>query len=97
MMKTNEQRGVEIMDAIRKVLVNDWDPINIKGFGPDDEYDNYIGGIYRLLASHASEDALIEHLHKEETGQMGTGLKDSERLRPIAQKLLAIDITLKKE
>lgn len=85
------------MDSIRRVLFDDWDPIGIKGFGPDDEYDHYIGGIYRLLTSRPSEDDIIEHLFKIETGHMGAGLKDKEGLRPIAKKLLAINITVEEE
>ncbi len=36
------------MQAIRRILVDDWDPIGIQGAGPEDEYDAYIGGLYRL-------------------------------------------------
>jgi len=48
-----------------------WDPIGVSGVPEaQDEYDGYIGGIYRLLASRAKEKQIIDHLYKIETQNM---------------------------
>ena len=57
------------VEAIRKILISDWDPI---GCGvPDDEYDDYIGGIYSLIQRQVSVDELTLHLDKLESDTMG--------------------------
>ncbi len=85
------------MKRIHDVLWNDWDPIGVKGYGPDDEYDSYIGGIYRILSGNPTEPELIDHLYRIETKRMGLPSHDKELVRPIAQKLMEIDVTLKEE
>src|SRR5437773_9776236 len=62
MSESREKRAAEIQDAIRQILYRDWDPIGVSGAAPDDEYDSYIGGVYRILASSRSEEALIQFL-----------------------------------
>jgi hypothetical protein len=49
----------------------EWDPIGV-GDIPEaaDEYDGYIGGIYKLLDQGSSEGALYSHLRQIEIGQM---------------------------
>ena len=62
----------EIQDAIRQILLQDWDPIGVRDAPTaQDEYDGYVGGIYRLLASAASPEAVAKHLGAIETEQMG--------------------------
>lgn len=71
----------------------DWDPIGINYSGLDDEYDSYIGGIYRLLASGASEHQIIERLYQFEINNLGlSGNRD--RLKDIAEKLMKLNISL---
>ena len=82
------------MEAIRAILLNDWNPINVDIIGQPDEYDSYIGGIYRLLTTHPPIDVIIEFLYHIETVQMGTGLKQKDDLRPIAQKLMALKVSM---
>ena len=73
------------VDAIRRVLISDWDPI---GCGvPEDEYDSYIPVIYRLMQGHAGVEGLANHLEKLETESMGLRA-DPARNRRIAQMLL---------
>lgn len=62
---------------------------------PEDECDSYIGGLYRLLSQGASEADLIDYLNQVETNAMGGSLRDRTLLRPVAQKLLKIDVRLK--
>jgi len=91
------KRAAEIQDAIRRVLYDDWDPIGVSGWGPKDEYDSYIAQIYRILTSNGAENDLIEYLMDSEIGIYGHAEKCDatrairDRLRPIAQKLLAVD------
>src|SRR5688500_4481596 len=82
-----KKKAAEIQESIRKILFYDWDPIGINDFGPDDEYDSYVGGIYRLLASGADEYKIIERLYQLETTSMGCN-GDRERLKSVAEKLL---------
>jgi hypothetical protein len=56
------------VDAIRRILMSEWDPI---GCGvPDDEYDSYIGTIYRMMQERASIDVLAAQLNMLVTGPM---------------------------
>jgi hypothetical protein len=89
------RRAKDIMELIHDVLWNDWDPIGVNGYGPDDEYDSYIGGIYRILSDNPTESKLIDHLYEIETEMMGLPSHKKDILLPIAHKLMEIDVTLK--
>ena len=82
------------MDEIRNVLLREWDPIGVIDIPEaQDEYDSYIGGVYGLLASRASAAQVAEHLRKIEFEQMGLGRATVELLLPVAEKLVALDVT----
>jgi len=90
-----EQRAAEIQDSIRQVFFRDWDPIGVNDNPKlSDEYDSYIAPVYRILTGSRSEDDLIECLYRTENDQIGTGCESPEQLRPVARKLLALDLTL---
>jgi hypothetical protein len=99
MSDSREKRAAEIQNAIRHILYYDWNPI---GFGslPLDEYDSYIAPVYRILASSRSEKELINFLAETECDTIGLGKTKGtqsdyrEKLRPIAEKLLALDVKL---
>jgi hypothetical protein len=74
-------------------LFYDWDPIGINDSGPDDEYDSYIGNIYRLLASGASEIQIVERLYQIETIDLGLN-GNRQQLRNVAEKLLKLNVSL---
>jgi hypothetical protein len=74
-------------------LFYDWGLIGINDFGPDDEYNSYVGGIYRLLASGADEHKIIERLYQIETNSMGLG-GNRERLKTVAEKLMKLNFSL---
>ena len=95
METSKEQRAAEIQDSIRQVLFRDWDPIGVND-NPKlaDEYDNYVGPVYRILAGSRSEDDLIGFLYRTEHDKIGMGCKSPDQLRPVARKLLALDMTL---
>jgi hypothetical protein len=95
MTSRKTKRAAEIQELIRQILLLDWDPLNV-GTSPglEDEYDAYIGPIYRVLAENCSEESLIQLLYKLEKDDLGTSLVTPELLRPIARKLLMLDIKL---
>jgi hypothetical protein len=90
-----ETRASEIQESIRLVLLHDWDPIGVKD-APEaqDEYDSYVGRVYRWLASGASETEIAGRLREIESDDMGLSAVDSARLLPVARKLRALDIKL---
>jgi hypothetical protein len=93
---TRIRRAREIQRDIAAVLLNDWDPIGISDV-PEaaDEYDSYVGRIYRLLASGATATDLARHLRNIEVETMGLSGRPVETLVPVGTKLLKIDITLR--
>jgi hypothetical protein len=73
------------------VLHGTWDPIDVSDAPgvPDDEYEEYVGGVLHLLWKGPSEDAVVDHLlsiEREELGLKG----DPVRARRAAQALLAL-------
>ena len=93
-MNSRNKRALEIQNNIREVLKKNWDPIGVAGEpGAQDEYDGYIGGVYRLLANGASEKQIIDHLYKIETEYME--LESSEKaLKEVAEALRKISVKL---
>ena len=95
--KRARRRVREIQDAIRAILFHEWNPIGFGDLLPEDEYDSYIGDVYRILRSSRSEDELTAYLAKAETEDMGLGHPPPEdawheHLRQVVQKLLALDV-----
>ncbi len=91
--KSKKERAAEIQESIRRILFYDWDPIGINDAGADDEYDSYVGSIYRLLASGADEYKIIERLYQFETNSMGLD-GSREKLKNVAEKLMKLNISL---
>ena len=92
----SRQRSREIEDAIRQVLMRDWDPIGIADEPAcADEYDSYIGGVYHLLASGADETRIASHLAAVQTEMMGLP-KQAVFLIEVAKRLREIDVSLKR-
>src|SRR5689334_16294613 len=78
--------------SIRSVLMNDWDPIGVRDIPQAaDEYDSYVMPIYTILRERRSEDALLNYL-RWTTEHMGLSASRNS-LRPIAAKLLQIDLS----
>jgi hypothetical protein len=89
-----DKRAREIQDAIREVLMREWDPIHVRDIPEaQDEYDGYVGGVYRLLASGASEVTIATHLASVERDSMGFATS-AEALLPVARNLRRIDVRL---
>ena len=95
MEKKREQRAAELQDLIRQVFLRDWNPIGVNN-DPElaDEYGSYIAPVYRILVGNRSEDDLIDLLYRAERDQIGTACESPEQLRRVAQKLLALAVTI---
>jgi hypothetical protein len=60
-----------IRAEIRRVLMTAWDPIGVRDEpNAQDEYDGYLGGVFALLTSGASDDQINEHLLRIVTDRM---------------------------
>jgi hypothetical protein len=93
-MKDREHRAREIQEGIRQVLLRYWDPIGIQEVPEaQDEYDSYVGGVYRLLAGGSPDDVIVNHLDLIERETMGLSPRDKSELVPVVQRLRAVDVT----
>jgi hypothetical protein len=86
--------GKEIIETIRDVLINDWDPIGVMGDPewPRDEYDSYIGEILTFLERRESADFLARHLCFIEEKLIGLGRVPVELRMQVAIKLKEINL-----
>jgi hypothetical protein len=92
--KRRRRRGNEIYAAIRKVLFWHWDPIGVRDcVKEEDEYDAYVGPVYRLLGSGASDQELAAYLTRTERETMGLNVPSgAQDLEEVIRLLRAIDI-----
>ncbi len=70
-MMVEKYRSREIRCQIRRILMDEWDPIGVSDT-PEaaDEYDLYIGGVYELLERGASEANIYAYLRATEVDRM---------------------------
>ena len=97
-MADRKEIAKEIQGGIQRILVHEWDPIGVQDI-PEakDEYDNYVGGVYRLLAIGASPQEVAEHLAEIEVTTMGLPRRDIEAVLPVAEKLCCLDVRLERK
>lgn len=94
---SKEKQALEVQDSIRQILFWEWDPVGIADEEwPEDEYDAYIGPVYRILSSTRSEPDLIDYLQTTARETMGVSGGDPMVLQGIAKKLLLLNVGLKK-
>lgn len=95
-MTDREQQAQAITDSIRQVLLHHWDPIGVMDDPecPCDEYDSYIGELYRYLACGKSAEFIAQHLCTVEEEQMGLGHVPVPARLPVANKLKALNVSL---
>ena len=80
-----------VRDTVRQVLLDDWDPHNAaRSPAAHGTYDGYIDPLLDLLRGGAGEDEVVEFLHERERESMCFPSLGTQRLRPVARKLLAL-------
>ena len=76
--------------AIGEILMNEWDPIGVSHIPEaQDEYDSYVGDVYRLLITHAKRPELFFHLWQIETDHMGLS-GNRQRTQATADRLIEL-------
>ncbi len=95
MKDSRDKKAREIQDAIGAALMQYWDPIGVADV-PEarGEYDSYVGPVYRVLAGSRFQEDLINYLSYIQTKMMGFEPSPRERLRAVAERLLALGVTL---
>jgi hypothetical protein len=79
-------------DLIRQVLLTDWDPHNaVRNEAAHGTYDRYIEPLWELIQQGGDESAVVEFLHEREKETMCFPSLGTQRLRRVAQKLLALN------
>ena len=93
-MDAQTRQARVVQDRIRQILLNDWDPIGIREVPEaQDEYDSYVGGVYRLLADGASAVEVAAHLARIEGETMGLP-SSADRHLPVATKLCGLNVKI---
>src|SRR5438876_10261338 len=99
-MHSRGRRAREIESQIAAILVHDWDPIGVADEPQArDEYDSYVGGVYRLLASGASVADIEAQLRDIEVRMMGydqTTCEADVARATAARRLAALDVRLER-
>lgn len=81
-MVIDKDESRRICKEIRQVLLRVWDPIGIHDEpNAQDEYDSYLGDIYNLLLSGATDKEISNHLCQIIEKRMG--------LHPITEQMKA--------
>lgn len=90
-----KRRAREIQDQIHEILLRDWDPIGVADVPEcQDEYDAYVGGVYRLLSEGASSEDVAMQLRHVETVWLGIVAGTQEHLLEVARNLCALDVRM---
>ena len=93
-MDERDRRARDIQDRISRILFEDWNPFEFKDDLPSDEYDRYVGGVYRLLVSGASCEQVAEHLAELERDSFGRTEASAARNLAAARRLCELDVRL---
>jgi hypothetical protein len=89
-MGSHLDRAQRYHEAIRAVLLREWDPIGVSQFAEaQDEYDGYIHDIYAMLIRHEAKTKVFDHLWWIETEHIGL-YGNRQKTEAIAERLCAI-------
>ncbi|MDQ6611917.1 MAG: hypothetical protein M3Y64_05755 [Gemmatimonadota bacterium] len=90
-----DSRREAIEATIGGVLLNEWDPLGVRG-QPEhaDEYGRYSHDIYGLLIRGASDVQVGRHLHQIEREEMHHPDADSRDLSALLKTLRALEKTM---
>ena len=93
-MNPVEAKARAVQESIRQILLREWDPIGVRdSVEAQDEYDGYVGAVYRLLANGASTQVIADHLARIQTDAMELPVTP-QALLPVVVLLQQIDIAL---
>ncbi|HEX8915177.1 MAG TPA: hypothetical protein VF796_22690 [Humisphaera sp.] len=77
--------------AVRTVLLEDWDPHGAaRNPAATGTYDHYIAPLRDLIATGATEEAVMDFLHDRERETMCFPSLGKQRLRRVAARLLRL-------
>ena len=89
-MTDYRERAKQYHEAIRAILLKEWDPIGVSHIPEaQDEYDRYVGGVYGLLITRVDRHALFFHPWQIETDRMGLS-GNRQGTEAIADKLIRL-------
>jgi len=93
--KIDKAESRRIRVEIRRVLLNVWDPIGVKDEpSAQDEYDGYLGGLYELLTTGASDETVENHLWQIVAVNMGLDVAKKSDMTETVEALRRIQIEL---
>ena len=96
-LRPPRRRVAIIQDSIRRVLIDEWDPIGVRGVpAAVGEYDSYIGRIYQILKGSRSADDLADYLARIEKEEICVRTSGETRTR-VAEKLLALNVNFEQD
>jgi len=90
-LRTRQAR--QICSAINEILFTFWDPIGMNDVLPNDEYEAYVGEVYRALVNGKSEAGLVKLLTAIENRSIGLRAPQ-KRKAEAARRLRALEIKL---
>jgi hypothetical protein len=89
-MSERLDRARRYHEAIRAILLREWDPIGIADEpNAQDEYDGYIREIHGMLMRHEPRHRLVDHLWWIETEHMGL-FGNRSRTEAVADRLIGL-------
>jgi len=92
----NLEPAKSLHEQIKEALVNEWDPIGVKGVpGALNEYDGYIPKIYEMLIQRKTKQDIFKYLWWVETEHMGL-VGNKQSTEKFTDRLLEIWATTKK-
>ena len=78
---------------IAEILRHDWNPIGVpRDATVQDEYDGYVGEVYKLLTLDPSARQLAKYLSELEAHSLGFNRTNPEMLIPVAEELLTVEV-----
>jgi hypothetical protein len=79
----------EFRKRINHILFKEWDPIGVRDMeGPEDEYEMYVYGVFRMLLDGKDEEAIANHLLEIERERMGLSQPTSGEHRIAVGRIL---------
>ncbi len=84
--KARSPTALAALEAIKQLLRDDWDPIDLMPHLPADEYDRYAIEVFSRLSAGASVFEIANYLGEVEM----TGMPDRERDLRVAQRAVTI-------